>query len=851
MTGMIERIKSLYFALTLKQPVVTLVLVTILVGGLALYMDQFRLDASADSLVLENDADLRYYRSIRARYEPDDFLFITYSPKNGKDIMSDEILDDIRTMRDDLREIARVESVISLLDVPLIDSPRTSLGELQKQVRTLETADTDRELARKEFLNSPLYTNLIMSPDGKTTALQVNFKRDQTYQRLLKERSALREKQLVAPLSQEQQLALEKVSQEFKDYSALVSEQESKDIATVRSILDKHRDKATIFLGGVPMVVSDMIDYIGYDIETFGIGVISFIILLLSFSFKRIRWVFLPVLICVAASLGMIGFLGLMQWQVTVVSSNFISLLLIITLSLTVHLIVRFQELHAENPEAKQLDLIKETMRSKAVPSIYTSVTTMVAFGSLLVSGIRPVIDFGWMMVCGIGFGLIIAMLVFPAGLSFLRPGKPIHRGVDLTGHFTEFLADTIAIHPKKTFTAFMLLAAVSVFGINMLTVENRFIDYFKSNTEIFQGMLVIDQQMGGTTPLEVILDPDQDFFENLKAAQEEEFDDGFSTESSSGVSGSSFWFNIFELENVTKVHNYLDQQPQIGKVLSLSSTMAMLTKINGDEPLDNLSLSVMYKRLPEDVKKALFDPYMASDGNQVRLSVRVIDSDKNLLRDELLKKIKTDLVEKLGLFEEQVHLTGMVVLYNNMLQSLFRSQILTIGVVFLAIFLMFVVLFRSFYISLLAIIPNIISAGTVLGLMGILRIPLDMMTITIAAITIGIAVDDTIHYVHRFREEFAVDRDYWAAIKRCHKSIGRAMYYTSITIALGFSILSLSNFIPTIYFGLFTGFAMLVAMVANLTLLPVLIALFKPEGSETKEETSTSSENQSASSPA
>lgn len=826
---MIETIKKLYFRLTLDHAAISLILVLALIAGLSYFIDRFRLDASADSLVLEDDADLKYYRSIRANYPADDFLFVTYSPLHGKDILSDEILNDIKSLRDELRTMDRVESVVSLLDVPLIDSPRMTLSEIQKQIRTLETPGTDRELARKEFLSSPLYTNLIMSPSGKTTALQVNFKPNVKLTNLLNERNALREKLRAKTISKEERAKLETVLQQYTAATEEQSNFRDEDIASVRAILDKHRDYAKIFLGGVPMIVSDMINFIRSDIEVFGAAVLTFIILLLSIAFKRPRWVLIPVIICGAVCVGMIGFLGMMQWQVTVVSSNFVSLLLIITLSLTVHMIVRYQELQTDDPDMSQSDLLKETLRSKTIPSFYTTITTMVAFASLIISGIRPVIDFGWMMLYGVGFSLVMALVLFPALLAYLKPGRPMSRTVDLTGHATAFFANMVSHNPKKTLAVFSLVLVAAIYGISTLTVENRFIDYFKPTTEIYKGMLVIDQELGGTTPLEIILDPDKEFKESQ--AEMAEFQDDFSTDSSAGLSGSSFWFNVFELENVTKAHDYLDQQSSIGKVLSMSSTMKMLTMLNNDDPMDNLSLSVMYKRLPEEVKKTLFDPYMSPDGNQMRIAVRVIDSDKKLLRNDLLKKIRHDFTNDLSFKDEQVHLTGMVVLYNNMLQSLFRSQILTIGVVFLAILGMFIVLFRSLYLSIIAIIPNIVSAATVLGLIGLLGIPLDIMTITIAAITIGIAVDNTIHYISRFKEEFPIDRDYWATVKRCHQSIGRAVYYTSITITFGFSILALSNFIPTIYFGLFTGFAMLVAMFANLTLLPVLLGVLKPMG--------------------
>jgi predicted RND superfamily exporter protein len=375
-------------------------------------------------------------------------------------------------------------------------------------------------------------------------------------------------------------------------------------------------------------------------------------------------------------------------------------------------------------------------------------------------------------------------------------------------------------------------MAMVSLIGISKLTVENSFISYFKSSTEIYQGMKLIDLELGGTTPLEVIVDAPKSYFQELEEDTDiyvDDYIDDYPDQAEAGLAGSSFWFNSYMLEDVDKVHSYLDSLPETGKVLSLSTAMRMLELLKDGKNLDDFFLSVLFKRLPAEVKQSLFTPYMSDDGNQLRFSVRVIDSDPDLKRAELLSRIEKHLLEELGYQPEQIHLSGMLVLYNNMLQSLFSSQIKTLGVVFLAILIMFLVLFRSFKMAVLAIIPNILSATTVLGMMGLLGIPLDIMTITIAAITIGIAVDDTIHYVHRFQEEYWQDKNYWYAIMRCHNSIGRAMYYTSLIITIGFSILALSNFIPTIYFGLLTGAAMITALILNLTLLPLLIAIVRP----------------------
>lgn len=837
---MYENLMNLYERIVLRNPVLTITLVLTLIIGFGSYARNFHLDASADSLLLENDQDLKYFRASNAKYGSADFLVISYSPK--QDLYATETLDDLRKLRDSLLEIKRVESVLSILDVPLIDSPRLTLSDLKNGVRTLETPDIDIDLVRNEFKNSPFYKNLMVSPDAKTTALQVIFKRDETYHALLQQRNDLREKHLTAPLSAAEVIQLEQVSKKFDEHSRNLAEQEALDIARIRTIMKQHHNHAELFLGGVPMIVADMISFIRHDLVAFGLGVLVFLVSMLILIFRKPLWVVLPMVCCFASVLFMFGFLGLIGWKVTVVSSNFTSLLLIITLSLCVHLIVRYNELYDEIPAADQTAMVKEMVRSKAIPSIYTSLTTIVAFASLLTSDIRPVIDFGWMMAIGISFALIISFALFPAGLMLFKKPLKFSPRFDITGIITRTCAHWVEHRGKLTLVIFAALAVTSVVGTAKLTVENRFIDYFKPTTEIYQGMELIDKKLGGTTPLDVIIDADPEFFaqptQEASATETDPFADDFfnEEEAAAGLSGSSYWYNNYQIATLNKIHNYLDELPETGKVLSMATTMALMQQLNGDLPLDNISLAVIYKKLPGAIKESLFRPYLSDDGNQVRFSLRIIDSNPNLRRDFLLKKIRQDLTENLQIKPEQIHLTGMFVLYNNVLQSLFSSQIMTIGVVFLVIMAMFILQFRSLRLAIISIIPNLISAGMVLGLMGLLNIPLDIMTITIAAITIGIAVDDTIHYVHRFNEEIIIDGNHIAAMKRCHDSVGRAMYYTSITIIIGFSILTLSNFIPTIYFGLFTGLAMLIAMFANLTLLPLLLIIWKSQKKAVKE---------------
>jgi len=820
-----------YFKWVVEKPLWALIIVVLVVIGFSYHIPKFKLDASAESLVLENDNALEYYRKISKIYGSDDFLVITYSP--FKDLMSNEVLADIKALSGELLKLERINSIDNILNVPLLNSPRVEIGKLATDVRTLETPGVDREMARREFLESPIYRSLLLSADGKTTIIRVNFKRDQKYFDLLYKRNNLREKIYKAGFTPEDQALFSKVQKEFRDYHASYLDKEDKVIRGVREIMDRHRNNAEMFLGGLPMITTDMIGFIEHDLKTFGLGVIVFIILILSLFFKKLRWVLLPVGCCLITTVVVIGFLGLMDWRVTVISSNFISILLIITISLIIHLIVRYQDLNQSKPGQDQKQLVRQTVGFMALPCFYTSITTIVAFCSLLVSGIRPVIDFGWTMTIGISLAFVLNFTFFPAALVLLSP-EITSSGKDRTRVFTLAIAAFIKRHQKIILYGSFLLAIVSIIGISKLEVENRFIDHFKSNTEIYKGMQVIDRQLGGTTPLNIVMNPDQKYFEYLKEVEqnkEEDFDDPFADEGDSAE--MNFWFNSNMLDRVEKIHDYLESLPEVGKVQSISTLVKVFTQLDKGRKPDDYDLALIRKLMPENVKDSLVNPYLSPDANQIHINMRLIESDPNLRRSALIEKIRNHLVEELKFDPETIQFTGMVVLYNNMLQSLYRSQILTIGVVVFAIMVMFIILFRSFSLALLGIIPNLLAAGTVLSLMGWLGIPLDMMTITIAAITVGIAVDNTIHYIHRFQKEFKVDQNYLKTMDRCHGSIGKAMYYTSVTITLGFSILALSEFMPTIYFGLLTGAAMVIALLGALALLPLLIVVFQPLASK------------------
>jgi hypothetical protein len=702
----------------------------------------------------------------------------------------------------------------------------------------LDTPGLDKNLAQKEFTSSPIYKKLLASPDGKTTSLLVFYKRDEKYYSLMEARDNLREKKRSKKfLTYEEEIKLREVSLQFKKHLAHIQDLQGEEIKKVRTILDKYRSKAKIFLGGLPMITSDMVDFIENDLSVFSVGVFCLMVVSMWFFFRKIRWVVLPLLCCVFSAWTMVGFLGWLDWRVTVISSNFISILTITTIALTIHLIVRYGELHAENPNMGQAELVSTTIGLMFQPCFYTAITTIVAFISLMVSGIRPVIDFGWIMTIGITLAFIISFILFPSLLKLMNPKEAVSSH-DITKRLTSSIGlFTLGNRNKILFIA-AFLALMSVAGVLQLQVDNRFIDYFKKDTEIYQGMSVIDTQLGGTTPLSIIIDAEKDFFTYLEEVEKDRLETDSSDDPFSEIEEheeENYWFNSEKLLEVEKIHDYLETLPQIGKVLSIATTLKVVRLLNDDRVPDDYDLTLYRKLFPKEAKKTFLDPYLSADANQIRISLRIEETNPTLNRGALMEEIKRHLVDELRVAEERIHFTGMAVLYNNMLQSLYQSQILTLGVVFVAILFMFVILFRNVSLAVLAIVPNVLSAGIILGLMGWLKIPLDMMTITIAAITIGIAVDAAIHYVHRFKREFLRKSSYEEGVLLCHGSIGRAIYYTSITVTVGFSILTLSNFIPTIYFGFLTGIAMVVALLSNLTLLPLLIIVFKPLGPEAK----------------
>jgi hypothetical protein len=695
----------------------------------------------------------------------------------------------------------------------------------------------DRNLARQELANSPIYRDLVVSPDLKTTAIQVNFKPEKKFYDLVARRDLMDDKAAAQGLSDQESIEYKAILEELEQVKKISDTLRHQDIAAIREIMKSHQKDAKLFLGGVSMIADDLISFVRNDLKIFGVGVFVFLIITLAFIFRGLRWVVLPMLCCLLSALAMIGILGLFGWKVTVVSSNFISLQLIISMTYTMHLVVRYRELQVRFPEDDQHALCSKMIRYMLIPTFYGAITTVVGFESLLLSDILPVATFGWMMSAGICVSLVITFLLFPAGLMLLKKSPP-PKIKDASFSFTPFLGRFTESNQYLILAVSGVIVILSYIGISKLHVENSFINYFKKSTEIYQGMKVIDQHLGGTTPLDIIIEfsgqpSDSAVADSSKSAVEDQTDSFEGFDEFEEQSHQKYWFTPYKMNRVLEVHNYLETLPEVGKVLSLGTMMKVATKLNNGKPLDSFELSLAYNEIPDKYKNLLVKPFASLEENQARIFLRVRDSEPTLRRNELIQKIQNDLTGRLGFKPEEVRITGLMVLYNNMLQSLFSSQFKTLGSAIFVMMCMYIVLFRSLRTSLIAIAPNLFSIAAILGFMGWAGLPLDMMTITIASISVSIADDNIIQYIYRFMDELKLDGSYINAMHRSHASIGYDMFYTTITLVIGFSILAMSNFIPSIVFGLLTGLVMIIALFASLTLLPVMIVLIKPFGKQ------------------
>ncbi len=817
---------NIYKKLIIDFPKFTLSLIFVLLAFSTFYAKNFNLDASSDALILEGDKDLKYLREINERYGSKDFLFLTYSPVASFE--EKETILNLQLLKSKIEKLSWVDSVITVIDVPLLKSTDEGLMDRLKNYKTLAHPEIDRKRGFEEIINSPIYKDYVISENGKTSGIVVYLKKDERLAEYIRVKDKYYNQSLESSLTKVEKINYKIFLKEYEEYKNLYNLRNHQNISEIRDVINKYGENAKIHLGGIPMIADDMMSYIKSDIVVFGIGVFIFIVLTLWIVFKNIKWVIMPLLGCSTSVIIMVGLLGLIGWKVTVISSNFIALMLILNMAMNIHVTVRFLQLKKEFNQLSNAEAVLETCKKMFMPILYTVLTTICAFLSLIFSGIKPIIDFGWMMTMGLTVSILVTFLLLPSLLTLFSSSEDIDVKDTEKSKITSALGNFAKKSKVLIFGSAIFVIILSIIGISKLEVENSFINYFDKETEIYKGMKKIDDDLGGTTPLNIII---RFPVKNKQAEEEDEFSE-WEEESNEKEDKAKYWFTRDKMDKIIKVHDYLDSLPEIGKVLSFGSILRVAEDLN-KKKLQSLEIAVLYSKIPNEIKKEIISPYISVDKDEARVSVRIKDSLKDLRRNDLIEKINTELNTKLGLDKNEYKLAGVLILFNNLLQSLFKSQILTLGIVMLGISTMFFILFRNIILAFIGVVPNFIAAFFILGIIGLMGIPLDMMTITIAAITIGIAVDNSIHYIYRFREEFKKINDYKKTLDRCHSTVGIAILNTSITIVFGFSILVLSNFIPTIYFGVFTGIAMLLALISVLTLLPKLLLVFKPFGNE------------------
>ena len=804
------------FIIAKNKLVISLVLVLSVVFGCL--STRLSIDASAETLLLEHDPDLKAYRQIAKRYDSPGLLVVAFTPKD--DLFSPKNLELIKNLSGELAKNDMVSSVISILNVPLLNSVKGGVTGILDHTPTLSDKDINISKAKLEFAKSPIYSGNLISKDLKTTAIALNLKQDEKFNELLNERNLLSQKESNGTITQAEKEKFKALLAEFKAYRDELRKSDHKNLETIKAAIAKFNANDELFLGGANMIADDMIGFIKSDLLVYGLSVLALLSFSLWLFFRQVRWIVLPMFICAVSAIFTTGIFGIFGWEVTVISSNYIALQLIITISTVIHLVVSYREFYAKHPKYSQNQLIYLTLRDKFSPSFWAIFTTVIGFSSLMSADIKPVIMLGIMMSAGISVSLVLAFLLFGAINVNLKKLAPV-RTFENSFKFTKYCANLALNSRKIIYAVCVLVVCFGVYGISKIKVENSFIGYFKESTQIRQGMQVIDTKLGGTIPVDVIVK----FKESEPKQEKSDEKDDFESEFENDAKSAKYWFNSYHTRVAEKVHDYLKEQKFVGNVSSLATLIKAIKELNNGVS-DDFLLAAMYEKLPLEYKKILLSPYVSVENDELRFSLRIVDSDPKLRRNLFLKELREGLAELTKNDNVSIEVVGMMVLYNNMLQNLLSSQVDTFGLTVAILFIIFCFVFRSIKLATIAIVSNLIPLCTLFGVMGFFGIPLDVMSITIAAISIGIGVDDIIHYIHRFKEEL-LTKDVFESIKAAHASIGYAMYYTSFTIFLGFSVMITSNFIPTIYFGLLTDLVMVFMLLGALIILPSLIASF------------------------
>jgi len=748
---------KVFFQFILNNRNKTLLFIIALSISLFSWVDKFRFDASSETLVLEEDVSFELYEQINERFSSSEFLVVALS---SDDIFSNESLVNLRDLEVKLEEVVNVTNVISVLDAPLFEQPKLSLVKSATNDKYLLIDDLNLESAKQELIESPLFNRLIINEDGSAVAMQVNL-------------------------------------DDVEDYDATVKQ--------IRNILNKEVSFKS-FLAGPAMIVSDTISFIKNDVLIFGcLTFLLFFVLLIVF-FKDFWSAFI---IMSNASLVIyltISLLGYFDWPISIVSSNFLALLFISSVAVSVHMIVKLREGRANNLP------YEESLEKIFIPCLYTALTTMVGFLSLLFSNIQPVIDFGKMMAVGVVVNLFVSFMFIPVLIGL--------KGITKSSEFSlsEIYYSYFYLNTKKLFQtigvpAIFLLLPVFIYLSSGLKVENRFIDYFDESTEIHQGMKFIDEELGGTTPIDLVFTlPEEEVFIDE--------DDLFFSEDSET---SQYWWRQKNMRLLKSIQADLNELSELGKDLSIVNGVLLAEKLNNFNEMGDLELAFVRNSLLTNEKaKDLLSSYISSDDRSARITFRIIDSYEDINRNELLNHIDSYLQKKLENTDVEYQLSGLGVLYNNLLQSLFGSQITSLVFVFAAIFLMLLLLFKSLLTSLIVLFIPLVAVGFVFSFMSIFSIPLDIMTITIASISVGMSVDYAIHIAWRFREEQKISKSD-AEINTIYTS-GQAVLITATTVIIGFLVFVFSNFNPTVLFGLLSALAIFISAALALRLIPIFL---------------------------
>ena len=836
-----DKIKQKLARMLVSAPKLSLALALILCAFLCAFVPKLAIDASTQTLLLENDKDLELWRDITKRYEIPNTLVIAYTPNS--DLLSESSISTLAALSKDLAQIKGVKSVFSMLDAPLLLSSGLKFSDLLGTIPTLKDSNASKEAIKAEFLNSPFYKNSLVSSDFKTTALLLTLEPNSKYNEFIASITALENTLKTAENNATAKTLLKEQRAAFKAYRDELRIAEHDQITQIRQVIAKYNQNSQtripyqdeflnsqtripyqasssqLFLGGINMIADDMIAFVRSDLATYGLATLLLCSLCLFVYYLQLRYVFLAIFICLVCVGVASGLFGLLGFEITVISSNYIALQLIITLSVVIHLINSYREFFRKKSSFSQKAIVYLALKERMSPCFFAIFTTIIGFISLVFSDIRPIISLGVMMSASITLSLIFSFWLFGSIMSLLSK-KSVNTAFERYFSLTTLCAKiALNLRARKVVFAISVLGlCVGLWGISKLSVENSFIGYFKENTDIYKGMELIDNKLGGTVPLDIIISFKKDKKEPRNSSLDDEFADEFASSDA-----AQYWFNERRMSVLKSVNEYLKNKEFIGSVSSLADLLEVGKELNEGRELDALALALIYSSLSGERRELILTPFVSIENDELHFSVRTLDSDPRLKRAEFLRTLQNELNELVG-ENAQVKISGAMKLYTNMLGSLFSSQINSLGFVLLAFFATFWLIFASLRLAIIAICINILPLICVLGAMGLAGLSLDIMSITIGSISLGIGVDSAIHYIYRYKRELAHFKDSKKAIIASHASIGYALYYTSFAVFIGFGVMISSNFWPTIYFGALTDLVMFFMLASSLILLPSLL---------------------------